>query len=80
MAYFIIGSILGVYVFYVFIGSLRFLFQHARDEARVQAEHESQGGQSWAAQLVIGEVGNVIALFKYASAMNNEGWPPKILA
>lgn len=47
MAYFIIGSVLGIYVFYVFIGSLRFLFQHAREEAKIQADYEKQqGGES----------------------------------
>ncbi|HLR86886.1 MAG TPA: hypothetical protein VK064_03280 [Wenzhouxiangella sp.] len=40
--YFVLGFILGAYVFYVFIGSLRMLFQHARDDAAAEAEAERQ--------------------------------------
>lgn len=34
--YFVLGFILGMYVFYVFIGSVRMLFIHAKDEALAQ--------------------------------------------
>ncbi|CBL45414.1 Hypothetical protein HDN1F_18310 [gamma proteobacterium HdN1] len=44
-AYFVIGFVLGVYVFYVFIGSLRILFLHAREEAAANQSNDEQGGQ-----------------------------------
>ena len=44
--YFVLGFILGIYVFYVFIGSLRMMFIHARDEALAQKSHEDQGDES----------------------------------
>src|SRR5690625_7789736 len=40
--YFVVGFILGVYVFYVFIGSLRLLCHHARNDAAAVAEAERQ--------------------------------------
>ena len=40
--YFVLGFILGAHVFYVFIGSLRMLFQHACDDAAAEAEAERQ--------------------------------------
>lgn len=43
--YFVVGFILGIYVFYVFIGSLRMMFIHARDEALTQQSHEDQGDE-----------------------------------
>lgn len=43
--YFVVGFILGIYVFYVFIGSLRMMFIHARDEALAQQSHEDQGDE-----------------------------------
>lgn len=43
--YFVLGFILGVYVFYVFIGSLRMLFVHAKDEALAQQSPEDQGDE-----------------------------------
>lgn len=43
--YFALGFVLGIYVFYVFIGSLRFLFQHAREEALADDATEETGGQ-----------------------------------
>ncbi len=39
--YFVVGFVLSVYVFYVFIGSTRILFTHAADEARASAALES---------------------------------------
>ncbi len=44
--YFVSGFIIGFYIFYVFIGSLRMLFIHARDEALAQQPHEDQGDES----------------------------------
>lgn len=38
--YFVLGFILAVYVFYVFIGSLRMLFQHFADETAAAAAAE----------------------------------------
>lgn len=46
IAYFVIGFVLGLYVFYEFIGSLRFLFGHAKEEAEANARHEQQGDKS----------------------------------
>lgn len=43
--YYIAGFILGLYVFYVFIGSLRMLFLHAKEEAEAQQELENKGDQ-----------------------------------
>ncbi|MCO4320041.1 hypothetical protein [Aliidiomarina quisquiliarum] len=45
--YFILGFILGVYVIYVFIGSLRMLFIHANDEAQAAQcqDHQCQNKQ-----------------------------------
>lgn len=40
LIYFTVGFVLAVYVFYVFIGSLRMLFQHDADEKRAAAEQE----------------------------------------
>ncbi len=39
--YFVVGFVLTVYVFYVFIGSLRILFTHAADEAAELAAGDS---------------------------------------
>ncbi|HUH41156.1 MAG TPA: hypothetical protein VL024_09840 [Castellaniella sp.] len=46
--YFIVGYLLAVYVFYVFLGSLRTLFQHdeqARAQEQAAASEQSEGGQ-----------------------------------
>lgn len=37
IAYFVIGFVLTVYVFYVFMGSLHILFRHGADEAKAAA-------------------------------------------
>ena len=38
--YIVVGFVLAAYVFYVFLGSLRFLFSHAEDEKREAACQE----------------------------------------
>ncbi|HMM54358.1 MAG TPA: hypothetical protein PKC23_05005 [Candidatus Desulfobacillus sp.] len=45
LAYFVLGFILAVYVFYTFIGSLRILFRHARDEALTGEAANEPGAQ-----------------------------------
>ncbi len=40
--YFVLGFLLSIYVFYVFIGSLRMLFMHAADEAIESASAEDR--------------------------------------
>lgn len=48
--YFVSGFVLGVYVFYVFIGSLRILFTHAQDEALARTsgenDNDNEGGRA----------------------------------
>lgn len=46
-SYFLVGYLLAVYVFYVFIGSTRTLFQHDKlERSRRPAQSNSQGDQS----------------------------------
>lgn len=40
--YFVVGFVLIVYVFYVFIGSLHILFLHGEDEATTPATNDSR--------------------------------------
>ena len=43
--YFALGFILSIYVFYVFIGSLRILFLHSEDEHQTSNQN-NRGGKS----------------------------------
>ncbi len=45
LAYFFLGFILAVYVFYTFIGSLRIVFRHAREDALATGEAEQPGAR-----------------------------------
>ncbi|MEO7067331.1 MAG: hypothetical protein ABI114_10515 [Rhodanobacter sp.] len=40
--YFVVGFVLAVYVFYIFIGSLHILFLHGADEAAPPATNDSR--------------------------------------